>query len=42
MGVLAFRQEVNPHNNRIKKNERASRDDLLAFFSQKDVSLLRA
>ena len=24
-GVLALRQEVNPHNNRIKRKERASR-----------------
>ncbi len=41
MGVLAFRQEVTPYNNGIK-NERASRDDLLALFLQKDISLLRA
>ena len=26
MGVLAFQQEMNPRNNRIKKNERANRD----------------
>jgi len=31
MGVLAFRQEPNPHNNRIKRKERASGDDLLAL-----------
>ena len=37
MGVLAFRQEVNPHNNRIAQSERASGKNPLALFRKKTL-----
>ena len=35
MGVLAFRQEVNPHTNRIAQDKRASRENPLTFFAKR-------
>ncbi len=36
-GVLALRQEVNPHNNRIAQSERASGKNPLALFRKKTL-----
>ena len=37
MGVLAFRQEENPRNNRIAQSEMTSGKNLLAFFRKKTL-----
>ncbi len=38
MGVLAFRQEVNPNINKNRQDEIVSRDDLLALLPRKYIA----